>query len=77
MIQNNERKDNTYRRMQRMVDYLCRKIENRTIEPDAADKMERRIKAFAETHFADKLELYEMIYTSRFKRLKEQYLHLQ
>ena len=64
-----------YRKMQRMVDYLCRKIENRSIDARTIDKAAQRIRSVAEENFPDKMELFDMIYVSRFNRLREQYLN--
>lgn len=63
-----------YRKMQRMVDYLCRKIENKSIDKTTVDKAALRIREVAQKHFPDKMDTFDMIYISRFNRLCEQYL---
>ncbi|GEM_PF-6288616 len=63
-----------YKRLQKMVDYLCRKIENKAIDIETAENMEIRIRERAHSYFPDKDDLYRMIYASRIKRLVDQYL---
>ncbi|PJA26263.1 MAG: hypothetical protein CO189_11825 [candidate division Zixibacteria bacterium CG_4_9_14_3_um_filter_46_8] len=63
-----------YRKLQRMADYLCGKIENRSIDLETANRLESQIREMAAGYFPDKITLYEMIYASRFERLTEQYL---
>ncbi len=63
-----------YRKLQRMADYLCRKIENRSIDVETVQQATSRIRETALEYFPDRAELFEMVYASRFKRLSEQHL---
>lgn len=57
----------------RRADELCRKILSRDY-PAIDIAIERgRLREFAETLFPDRMDLYEMIYESRFDRLLEQF----
>jgi hypothetical protein len=64
----------TYKKLQRLVDYLCGKIENRSIDGPTAALMASKIKVIALKSFPDKSELFDMVYGARFKRLSDQYL---
>ncbi|MCP4632382.1 MAG: hypothetical protein GY855_05610 [candidate division Zixibacteria bacterium] len=63
-----------YRKLQHHVDNLCRKIEDRAIDIDTVKLIAEKIRKIAERDFPDKTELFDMIYSSRFKRLSELYL---
>lgn len=55
------------------ADHLCRMILSSEC-PDVEVALERgRVRALAESLFPDRMELYEMIYESRFDRLWQQF----
>jgi hypothetical protein len=61
------------RRFKRKADEVCRMILTSGF-PDVEIALERgRLRALAETLFPDRMELYEMIYESRFERLWSQF----
>lgn len=71
------RTPNDHRKDQRMLgehaDRVCRMILSLDF-PDVDVEIERgRVRALAETLFPDRMELYEMIYESRFDRLWQQF----
>jgi hypothetical protein len=68
-----EPNQNAYRDFQRHVDRLCVLI----VASDCSDReidIERlHLRVQAATLFPEKMELYDMIYESRFRRLRQQF----
>jgi hypothetical protein len=68
-----ENRDALYRRFQRRVDRLCFLIVANDTPRQQIELERMNLRAQAMSLFPEKLELYDMIYESRFRRLWEQF----
>jgi hypothetical protein len=68
-----ENHDAVYRRFQRRVDKLCFLIVATDTPRREIDLERMNLRAQAISLFPDKLDLYKMVYESRFRRLWEQF----
>ena len=67
-----ETNEQTYRNFQRRVDRLCSLIVARNYPEREIDIERLHLRVQAVRLFPDKMSLYDLIYESRFRRLREQ-----
>jgi hypothetical protein len=65
--------DAAYREFQRRVDRLCSLIVASDCSEREIDIERLHLRVQAATLFPDKMQLYDWIYESRFRRLREQF----
>jgi hypothetical protein len=73
MRQTDEENEDLYRELQRRADRLCSLIVSSDYPAIDVVIEIRQLREFVEEHFPDRMELFERIYESRFKRLWEQF----
>jgi len=69
-----EEEDERLREVRELVDPVCRKIMRREVNEEEARELMERARLEASYRIPDRLDLYDMIYGSRFERLIEQFL---
>jgi len=68
-----EEEEELYRELQGRADRLCSLIAESDYPAIDVVIEIRKVREFAEDHFPDRMDLFEKIYESRFKRLWEQF----
>ena len=63
-----------FQEIKEQIDNLCDEIKTQSISPEEAKSRAEDLRLEAAIAFPDKLELYDMIYSSRLERLMEQFL---
>lgn len=64
---------NNYRKLQLAVDKVCSLILINTVSETKIEKAKSEAIHICNKYFPDKINLFELIYTSRFKRLHSQF----
>jgi hypothetical protein len=70
-----EAENEKLREIRSLVDPICRKITRKEVTEEEARQLMDRARLEASYRIPDQLDLYDMIYGSRFERLIEQFLH--
>ncbi len=60
-------------RLQRQADRICGHIVSGNLPDVDIEILKANLRREFEVHFPDKMNLYDMVYEARFKRLKEQF----
>jgi len=69
-----QEEDERVREVQEMVDVVCRRIIRREVHEAEARELMRRARLEASYRIPDRMDLYDLIYETRFERLIEQFL---
>lgn len=67
------RENAAYRLLQHQVDRVCTLILSSDVPEAMIQKEEAQAKKLCKEFFPDRLELFDLIYTSRFQRLRSQF----